>query len=362
MKLLYVTSIRYPSTLANRQQVLSMSREFARALGGSFTLGVSAVRDPEPGITYAEMPGSARSVMLAWRYVSLIRRGGFTHVFCRESRLFALMTLYARLRLVRATFIFELHDAPEGAAILHALRAADGIVAVTGAMRDDIERLVPHARVHVAPGAVDLARFTSAPEKREARSAHAIPEDEKTVVYAGSIGCIPPWDYNPWKGVDVLLDAARMLTYRTRIIGGEADEIAELRKRYPEPQIVFMGKQDAPGVAAMLRAADVLVLPNKSGYSVAERYTSPLKLFEYMASGTPIVASDLPSARELLAEDECFFFAPNDPASLAATIERALADPKEAEARAARASARVESLTWEARAAGLVRFMQSLAP
>ncbi|KKS24991.1 MAG: Glycosyl transferase group 1 [Candidatus Jorgensenbacteria bacterium GW2011_GWF2_41_8] len=57
---------------------------------------------------------------------------------------------------------------------------------------------------------------------------------------------------------------------------------------------------------------------------MSEKHTSPLKLFEYMASGRPIVASDLLSLREILTEQEAIFFKPDDPLDLALKIKEIL--------------------------------------
>ena len=107
-----------------------------------------------------------------------------------------------------------------------------------------------------------------------------------------------------------------------------------------------------------LAAADVLALPNSGRESISARYTSPLKLYEYMASGRPIVASDLPSLREALTRGEnAWLVAPDDPAALAAGIKSVLDDPEHAGAMAERARQDVQGHTWTARAERIVAFV-----
>ena len=69
-----------------------------------------------------------------------------------------------------------------------------------------------------------------------------------------------------------------------------------------------------------MKSADILVIPNKQGDKASEEYTSPLKLFEYMASHRPIISSDLPSLREILTEKEALFFKPDSPGDLAKVL------------------------------------------
>jgi glycosyltransferase involved in cell wall biosynthesis len=113
-------------------------------------------------------------------------------------------------------------------------------------------------------------------------------------------------------------------------------------------------------VANHLSRADILVLPN-SANAVSSRYTSPLKLFEYLAAGRPIVASDLPALREVLRDGINALLVPaDDPAALAASLLRLIQDRPLA-ARLARTAFDDAALySWDARAARLESLFRSV--
>jgi len=104
----------------------------------------------------------------------------------------------------------------------------------------------------------------------------------------------------------------------------------------------------------VMKACDVCTIPWPWTEFSAD-YTSPLKLFEYMASGVPIVASDLPSMKEILRHGEnAWLVRPGDPLALAEGIRILLSDRKRAESLAKTAREDVRSYTWEARAAQII--------
>jgi len=105
-----------------------------------------------------------------------------------------------------------------------------------------------------------------------------------------------------------------------------------------------------------LKAADVLVLPNKKGEDISEKYTSPLKMFEYMASKRPIVASDLPSIREILNDHNSIIMEPNDPQKLAEGIKEAL-NQDLSQKISQQAFSDVQSYTWEKRTKKILEFI-----
>jgi glycosyltransferase involved in cell wall biosynthesis len=197
-------------------------------------------------------------------------------------------------------------------------READGFVTITvGLAQEMTSRFGRRPRVRVAPDGVRLAKDRVWQEPTRATP--------PVVAYAGHL--------YPWKGVEVLLDAlARVPAARGLIIGGHEAE-PDLRRVRDHAErlgissrVTFTGYVEPPRVAPLLREAAVLALPNPPS-AIATRFTSPLKLFEYMAAGRPIVASDLPSVREVLHhESDALLVEPGNAGALAAAITRILED------------------------------------
>ena len=197
------------------------------------------------------------------------------------------------------------------------------------------------------PNGTDVERFDLPFSVQEARVKLGLPMDRKIALYTGSL--------QSWKGVETLVAAAEFLPADivVYIVGGEQREIEVLKTLNPKPETlnpIFVGQRPWAEIPLWLKAADVLVLPNTGREKVSRFYTSPMKLFEYMASGCPIVASGIPSVREIVDETMVFFAAPDDPCSFARAIQGALNNPSEAVRRAERVRQEARKYTWDARA------------
>jgi glycosyltransferase involved in cell wall biosynthesis len=126
-------------------------------------------------------------------------------------------------------------------------------------------------------------------------------------------------------------------------------------------RVQFTGFVHRRDVAPILERADVLVMPH-TATPVSERYASPLKLFEYMATGKPIVASDLAAVREVLSDgDNACLVRAGDPESLASGIANVLEHPDLAERIARRAFDAAVKFTWARRAERLDALLDSVA-
>ena len=246
--------------------------------------------------------------------------------------------------------VFEVHDVTGGLTARVRKLAKHRVVAITQGLKNElVAQGIPDARILVAPDGVDVDDFAHPESKETARARLGIPEGEKVALYIGIL--------DAWKGVDTLFAAGKLLLpdVKTYVIGGFKEEMDAVRAAHPE--ITFLGFRPYKELPSNQQAADVLILPNSGKHAISANYTSPLKLFTYMASGVPIVASDLPSIREVLHDTSGWFVKPDDPEALAERVRRALAEPEQSRARALRAREDVKNYTWQKRAEGILTFL-----
>lgn len=204
----------------------------------------------------------------------------------------------------------------------------------------------------VAHDGYEKSRFASLPQRAAARAELSLPREVPLVAYTGGLLA--------WKGVDVLVDAARKQPDVYFVIAGGMDlDVKKLRQKAGGlANVRIDGFQSPERVLSYLAAADAGVVPNRSAPAISSRYTSPLKVFEAMAVGLPLVASDVPSLRELLThEHDALLVAPDDAAALAAAIGRLIGDETLRARLGSNLRARAAEYTWDARAARCLAWM-----
>jgi glycosyltransferase involved in cell wall biosynthesis len=206
-------------------------------------------------------------------------------------------------------------------------------------------------KIHVFPSGVDLRRFANAPTRQDARTALRLPPG-RIVMYCGH--------FYPHKGVDNLIQAARSLPdVSVCLVGGWPADVERCRAAARNlPNVRFTGFVPNHDVPLHLAAADVLVLPNlKDTYDA--QVTSPLKLFEYMAAGRPIVASDIPAFQAVLRHGEnAYLVEPSSADAIAGAVTYLHRNPDLAQRLATRASVDAQSYGWDARAKNILRAVQ----
>ncbi|MEW5983554.1 MAG: glycosyltransferase family 4 protein [Acidobacteriota bacterium] len=390
MRILVLADIRFPLERANGVQTIETCHALARR-GHDVRLVVrpDTFRPPRDPLTYYGLPPVASlrieapslPATPAWRrpayLLRIVRRSATAaeaDVIVTRDLTIARVLLALRA-VVRVPVVYESHGyAPVVSAEMPSLvstataptrtklarlarreryvwRHAAGYVTITEGLRLELEsRFGPRSSVAVVPdGARVPANATVAREM----------STPPVVGYAGHL--------YPWKGLDVfLLALARLEAIRGLVIGGLAgepdlDRVRTMAEKLAPGRVTFAGAVPPGEVAPLLRAADVLMLPNPAT-RISSSYTSPLKLFEYMASGRPIVASDLPALREVLRDGQnALLVEPGNPSRFADAILRIVRDAALARRLASAALAEVTNFTWDRRADRLERLFSPLA-
>lgn len=204
---------------------------------------------------------------------------------------------------------------------------ADQVFAITAAVREIlVSRGVPREKIALLPNGVDPRRHAPAP--RDAALADAIGLAGRTAVgYVGSL--------LEYEGLEDLLRAVALIA-RDRsdmvlVVVGDGPELDRLCTLVEEleisPHVIFTGRVPHDEVRRYYALLDLVVLPRK-GVPVCEA-VSPLKPFEAMAAGVPVIATDVAALAEIIdPEVTGLLAAKDDPSALAVQISRLLDDPR----------------------------------
>jgi phosphatidylinositol alpha-mannosyltransferase len=179
----------------------------------------------------------------------------------------------------------------------------------------------------------------------------------------GTLGFLGRMD-EPRKGLDILLAAFTLLAAERPglrlLIAGASGDADDVRAKVPaayRDQVVILGRVSDEDRIRMLHSVDVFCAPNTGGESFG------YVLVEAMASGAPIVASDLEAFREVLRGGEAGeLFPTGDAAALAAAAGRLLDDPARRATLSAAAARAVREFDWSVVAKDVLRVYQAVAP
>lgn len=265
------------------------------------------------------------AVMGGW----ISERHGLPHLYDMHSSLPEQIGNFDRFNLPPVVALFRRMER-------YALARSDGVIAISRSLAD-------HARAVGYGGPVEVIENVMAgtgfePSDQKAHSIRCRFADPGTplVVYAGSL--------EPYQGIDLLPPAVKALdavasSARFLVVGGTDPQVEAARRQTREhgveDRFSFVGTVPADRVQAYLGAADVLISPRRTGTN------PPLKIYEYMRSGKPIVATDIPAHTQVLDATTSELVAP-DPGGIASGVARLIADPDRARrlARSARRTAR----------------------
>lgn len=199
------------------------------------------------------------------------------------------------------------------AALQEQVQAALATICVSDPVRDWVIARTEGTRVFTVPNGVNVHRITPQPESPGA----------PVVAFVGTL--------KPWHGVDVLLRARAQAhkDWQLRIIGdgpmrAELDDLA----RSLGIDVDFRGAVAPDAIPQHMAGTAIGVAPYPAMDTDSDQYFSPLKVYEYMAAGLPVVASRVGQLPEIMGES-AYLVPPSDPEALAEALDALVANPAE---------------------------------
>ena len=266
------------------------------------------------------------------------------------------------LSFFKKNIIYEVHSLPN-----HLLRYKDffikvrKLVVVTQKIKDIlVKENIPAEKILVAPDGVDLEKFDIDQSQKECRKQLNLPLEKLILGYVGQLKTM-----EMEKGVADMIKALKKLKkdYPDLIlclVGGLEKDIRFYKKIVVqldlEKSIIFTGQINHSLVPYYLKSFDFCLMPFPWTKQFAY-FMSPLKLFEYMAAKRPIIASDLPSIREVLSGKNAVLVEPDNIESLVEGIKNALKNREFSANLSAKAFSDVQKYTWQKRAQGIIEFI-----
>ncbi len=377
MKIFYIVHTRMPTDKAYGLTIVRSCESFAVG-GAEVTLVMPSLTTHERGdiferyhvahvfnvrhlfvLDFLRINGGR--MMFALRIVSFYASAFFYMLFRSRkntviyTRDVPLIELFSRIGF---SVVYECHLISNNrAAFFRRCRHARHIITISDALKlAFVAEGFEAANIMVAPSGVDVGIFGNKVEKSQARRELSLPPDAKIVLYTGNFTTM-----GADKGItDIILALKEIPDVLFAAVGGADPDIARYRalaaQQRVDERVLLFGHSSQTTLARYQQAADVLLMPFPDTPHY-RNHMSPVKMFEYMASGRPIIASDLPTIREVLTEQNAVIVPPGDPQAIAGAIQTLLNDPAQAEVCAAQAREDVDQYTWQNRAARILAFI-----
>ena len=371
-RIIYIANVRIPTEKAHGIQIMKMCESFALSNPGNVELIVPNRFNPikEDAFAYYRVKKNFKITKIpCFDLIPLDKYLGrvslwiqalsfsffvFPYLFFKKADI-----IYTRNKFLlflcffKKKIIFEAHVFPKNYSLYSLFfKKIKGMVVITKKLKDLFRKagILEH-KILVAPDAVDLEKFDLKENREECRKRLNLSFDKKIVLYAGHL--------YKWKGADVLAQVSEYLPRDVSIyfVGGTDKDIKEFKNKNSKFKVQVVGHRPHSEIPYWLKAADILVLPNTAEENISKYWTSPIKMFEYMAAKRPIIASDLPSIREILNEKNALLVNSDNSKDLARGIRKILENPELATKILTQAFKDVQGYTWQKRAKIILNFI-----
>jgi len=298
----------------------------------------------------------SKASFIAWALHKIIMINPFC-VYTRHIMLASILSVFRKKLVYEAHQMYQSRMEPGMLRIILGQRTKSVVVTITNSLKSDILCVTGGEgsdRITIEPDGLPEWFFDTIGSSASKYDSTA------PIVYMGSL--------YEGKGIQLILQLANLITYDIHVYGGSENEVESLN-RYAQDNgldhIQFMGRVDYRAVPDILCGASMLLLPNQQEVKIGGsldigKWTSPLKLFEYMASARPILVSDLPVLKEIVS-DENAILCPSSSADVwAKNIEMVKKDSSSCLIKAKKARGDVKRYTWNERVKRVFKCVESM--
>ncbi len=369
MKLIYITSYTFPSTRAEPYYLKSTAEAYAKNLGKDFTF---VIRGKIPESFFSMNPISIsmterfRTFKYFFWFPFFVLNKAFNEsdviFMSNDPYLLSIFVFWRKIFFFKYRICSDWHQLFEDWKDKYVAQGSDYLITTTKKLQGllAIAGEVSKEKILVAYGGIDLPLFDkmALTSKNELRKRLKLPLSGYLVGYMGGFRSV-----GLEKGLDTMIRALPFLDTNTYLVfvGGARQHIDEYRKLAielnVEKQCLFIGKQQFDKVIEYELAMDILAIPYPDR-SHFRNYGFPLKVWEYLASGRPIVYSNLEIIKEVLGA-KGIVFEPGNAESFADAVLHIKKEKIALEEKAKQNRKFVESFTWDARASRILEYMES---
>lgn len=377
-KLIYISNTRLPSEKANSYQSIQMCRSFSKTfdevelwtgrarqtkelkkikniyefynIKNTFVIKFffqydSFILGNLNEFLWANLRDFIFSLNICFRLIKY-RKEPSVVLFTRVWSMLYIFLFFKKIGLVNNKIYFESHKFSKF--ILKPLSELDGLIVINNYLFNSYQK---HdlKNIYVAHDGVNIEDYNSLTEYKFKPK-----KNQYNLVYTGSLF--------QWKGVYALVDSLNYLANNINLIciGGSAQYLKAFQKYVKdsgqENRVTIIPHIPKKDLLEFIETADILLLPN-SAKDKMSLYTSPIKMFEYMASKRPIVASDLSSIKEVLTHKKnAFLFEADNEKDLARKIKLVL--NQDCSHLVNNAYEEVNKYTWDDRAKNIKKFIE----
>ena len=387
MKIIYITNARIPTEKAHGYQICKMCEEFSNA-GAKVELWVPTRDNPikENAFSFYGLKKNFKiNYIKSFDFLKFAKYLGRSS-FYLQSLLFFIKLLFKKIdkdaiiytrnpeivwpfKLRGFKVNYECHgwfSKKRKKIALFFLKKCGYIITTNNYIKQEfIKNRFDRKKILVAPNGVNMEIFDIDIDKKNAVKKLDLKKEiknkllnNKALVYTGSFKAM-----GTIKGIEEILKASKLLSKDNLVIfiGGTKKDIRNFKSQIKSSKlknVLVIGHRLHAEIPYWLKAADILILTGTKKSERYRKYTSPMKLFEYMASGRPIIASNLPSFREILNDGNAVLVAPDNSKSLAKGIKKVLKNPDFSAKISKQAHKDVQNYAWDKRAKKILKFVK----